>query len=121
MQHASAAKQALCVIQDNPDWISHTTMFKLCASVFCAIVPPGILNTITGGALLAQVFPDLNGLERFGLAGLGLGAAWFFLKLALASHTKALADKDAELVRLQRVTDEKDKRIRELEDKLLKL
>ena len=71
--------------------------------------------------MLAQAFPDLNGLERFGLAGVGLAAAWFFLKLALASHTKALADKDAELVRLQNIATEKDKRIRELEDRLLKM
>lgn len=118
MNHV-ATKTALCVIQDSPDLITHSTMFKISAAILAAIVPPGILNTITGGAVLAQAMPDLNGLERFGLAGIGLAAAWFFLRLMLASHTKALGDKDAELLRLQRIADEKDKRIRELEDKLL--
>jgi hypothetical protein len=113
------AKEAVVMLSESPDLIAHSTMFKFSASVFCAIVPPGIVNTATGGRLLAQAFPDLNGLERFGLAGIGLAAAWFFLKLALTSHAKALSDKDAELLRLQRVADEKDKRIRELEDKLL--
>lgn len=114
------AKQAAILLSDQGgEWISSSSMFKIFASIFCAILPPGIVNTVTGGRLLAQAFPDLNGLERFGLAGFGMAAAWFFLKLALASHAKAISDKDTELARLQRVAEEKDKRIRELEDRIL--
>jgi hypothetical protein len=111
-------KQAAVTLAESSELISSSFVFKLSATVFAAILPPGIINTVTGGRFLAQAFPDLNGLERFGLAGLGLAAAWFFLNLMLKSHNKALADKDAELTRLQQVVEKKDDRIKELEDKL---
>ncbi len=100
--------------------ISHDASFRLCSGILAVILPPGIINTVTGGYLLAQALPELNGVERFGIAGIGFAAALFFYRQMTKSHDKAMSDKDAELTRRGLVLDAKDLRIKELTDELMK-